>query len=302
MIRILVTGRHGQVGFELQRSLAVLGEVIAVGREDCDLSDPAAIEEMLARVKPQVIVNPAAYTAVDRAETERDQAFAINATAPRVLAEAAARSGALLVHYSTDYVFDGDKSTAYSESDVPQPRSVYGQSKLAGEAAIIASGAQYVIFRTSWLYGAYGNNFARTILRLAARRESLKIVADQFGAPTPASMVADITAQVLGIWLKTKSPATFPFGVYHLAAAGETSWHDYATTVLTLAKEYGMQLRLDAQSIEPIPTAGYPLPAPRPANSRLSTSKLNKTFGLVAPDWREPLAYTLKLMIGEGNS
>lgn len=297
MTRILVTGKQGQVGFELLRSLSVLGEVIAVGRDECDLADEHAVAALLDKYAPDVIVNPAAYTAVDRAETERDLAFAINATAPAVMAAAAVKSGALLVHFSTDYVYDGDKAGAYLESDATGPRSVYGQSKLAGEQAIAASGARHLIFRTSWVFGAHGNNFAKTMLRLAGERESLKVVADQFGAPTAASVIADVTAQVVGQYLHAKSTDAFPYGIYHLAAAGETNWRDYAVEVVDQARALGAALKLKASDIEPIPTSGYPLPAPRPANSRLSTDKLRDTFGLALPEWRDTLQRTLQLMI-----
>ncbi|WP_283151039.1 dTDP-4-dehydrorhamnose reductase [Silvimonas soli] len=297
MTRILVTGKQGQVGFELLRSLSVLGEVIAVGRDECDLADEHAVAALLDRYAPDVIVNPAAYTAVDRAETERELAFAINATAPAVMAAAAVKSGALLVHFSTDYVYDGDKAGAYLESDATGPRSVYGQSKLAGEQAIAASGARHLIFRTSWVFGAHGNNFAKTMLRLAGERESLKVVADQFGAPTAASVIADVAAQVVGQYLHAKSTDAFPYGIYHLAAAGETNWRDYAVEVVDQARALGAALKLKASDIEPIPTSGYPLPAPRPANSRLSTDKLRTTFGLALPEWRDTLQRTLQLMI-----
>ncbi|MDR3429442.1 dTDP-4-dehydrorhamnose reductase [Silvimonas sp.] len=297
MTRILVTGKQGQVGFELLRSLSVLGEVIAVGRDECDLADEHAVAALLDKYAPDVIVNPAAYTAVDRAETEREMAFAINATAPAVMAAAAVKSGALLVHFSTDYVYDGDKAGAYLESDDTGPRSVYGQSKLAGEQAIAASGARHLIFRTSWVFGAHGNNFAKTMLRLAGERESLKVVADQFGAPTAASVIADVTAQVIGQYLHAKSTDAFPYGIYHLAAAGETNWRDYAVEVVDQARALGAALKLKASDIEPIPTSGYPLPAPRPANSRLSTDKLRDTFGLALPEWRDTLQRTLQLML-----
>ena len=197
-MKILLTGKNGQVGFELQRALAPLGEVVAVDQHECDLSNPDAIRQLVAKVAPQVIINPAAYTAVDKAESEQQLAQAINGTAPGVFGEEAARLGALVIHYSTDYVFDGCASGAYLESDTPNPQSVYGKTKLAGEKALQASGADHLIFRTSWVFGAHGANFAKTMLRLAAEREGLKIVADQFGAPTSAALLADVTAQVLG--------------------------------------------------------------------------------------------------------
>lgn len=218
-MRILITGKNGQVGFELQRSLAPLGDIVAVDHLDCDLSDPAAIRKLVSDVAPQVIVNPAAYTAVDKAESDPQLAQAVNGTAPGVFGEEAARLGALVVHYSTDYVFDGTMSGAYRESDPPNPQSVYGRTKRMGEQALQASGADHLIFRTSWVFGAHGTNFAKTMLRLAAEREGLKVVADQFGAPTSAALLADVTAQVLGQY-KRLGRTGFPFGLYHLVASG----------------------------------------------------------------------------------
>ncbi len=302
MRRILVTGKNGQVGFELQRSLAVLGEVVAVGREDCDLADPAAIEALVARVAPDVIVNPAAYTAVDRAETDVASANAINAIAPASFATIARQRGVLLVHYSTDYVFDGAQAAPYRETDPTAPRSVYGQTKRAGELAIENSGCRYVTLRTSWVYGAWGNNFAKTILRLAKERDALKVVADQFGAPTPAALIADVTAHVIARYLATSDASDFPFGTYHLTTQGETSWHGYATTLIGVARELGAQTRLAPANIAPVPTAEYPLPAPRPASSRLSTDKLQRTFGLVLPQWERALAHVLHQLISAEKS
>ncbi|GGP25448.1 dTDP-4-dehydrorhamnose reductase [Silvimonas amylolytica] len=297
MRRILITGKNGQVGFELQRSLSVLGEVIAVGREDCDLADPAAIDALVNRIAPDVIVNPAAYTAVDRAETDVSAARAINEMAPATLAAAALRHGALLVHYSTDYVFDGAQTTPYQEADVAAPRSVYGQTKRAGEVAIELSGCRHVTLRTSWVYGVWGNNFAKTILRLAHERDALKVVADQFGAPTPAALIADVTAHLVARYLAGADAAAFPFGTYHLTTRGETSWHGYAKTLIMAARALGAQIRLDPSAITPVSTAEYPLPAPRPANSRLSTEKLQNTFGLDLPHWEQALAHVLRQLI-----
>ena len=271
-MKILLTGKNGQVGFELQRALAPLGEVVAVDQHECDLSNPDAIRQLVAKVAPQVIINPAAYTAVDKAESEQQLAQAINGTAPGVFGEEAARLGALVIHYSTDYVFDGCASGAYLESDTPNPQSVYGKTKLAGEKALQASGADHLIFRTSWVFGAHGANFAKTMLRLAAEREGLKIVADQFGAPTSAALLADVTAQVLGQY-KRQGRTGFPFGLYHLVAGGCTTWHEYAQTVVRAALAAGKPLKLTADDIVPITTADYPLPAPRPANSRLDCSR-----------------------------
>ena len=295
-MKILLTGKNGQVGFELQRALAPLGEVVAVDQHECDLSNPDAIRQLVAKVAPQVIINPAAYTAVDKAESEPQLAQAINGTAPGVFGEEAARLGALVIHYSTDYVFDGCVSGAYLESDTPNPQSVYGKSKLAGEKALQASGADHLIFRTSWVFGAHGANFAKTMLRLAAEREGLKIVADQFGAPTSAALLADVTAQVLGQY-KRDGRTGFPFGLYHLVAGGCTTWHEYAQTVVRAALAAGKPLKLTADDIVPITTADYPLPAPRPANSRLDTQRLRETFGLELPAWQSGLGHVLQQIL-----
>lgn len=294
-MKILLTGKNGQVGFELQRALAPLGEIVAVGHADCDLAQPDAIRRMVAEVRPQIIVNPAAYTAVDKAEAELRLAQAINGDAPGMLGEAARKLDALVVHYSTDYVFDGRQVGPYTEEDAPNPLNVYGRTKLAGERALIASGAKHLIFRTSWVFGAHGGNFAKTILRLAAERESLKIVADQFGAPTSAALIADVTAQILGQYVRACRPASadFSYGLYHLAAAGRTNWHEYAQEVVRLAQAAGRPLKAGPADIHAITTAEYPLPAPRPANSCLDTTKLRDTFGLVLPDWRQGLAHVM---------
>jgi len=289
---ILVTGRNGQVGFELRRSLATLGNVVALDRAACDLANPDAVREVVRRVRPDVIVNPAAYTAVDKAETESDLAFAINGTAVAVLANEAKVLGSLLVHYSTDYVFDGTKVCAYVETDTVNPQSVYGKSKLAGEQAIAQSDASAVVLRTSWVAGMHGGNFAKTILRLGKERDSLRVIADQFGAPTTASLIADASAIVVRQWLQRERHGFTP-GVYHLAAAGETTWHAYAVEVLRYARQCGVELRVDPDKVEAIPTSEYPLPAPRPANSRLDTTRLRETFGICLPDWRPGIQYLL---------
>ena len=218
-MRILLTGKNGQVGFELQRALAPLGAIVAVGQSECDLSNEQALRHLVRNVHPDIIVNQAAYTAVDKAESDTDNAFAINGSAPEILGEEAARLGALFVHYSTDYVFDGAKQTCYTEDDLPNPQSVYGKSKLAGERALQQSMEQYIVFRTSWVFGAHGSNFAKTMLKLAQERTNLSIVSDQFGAPTSASLIADVTAQILGQY-QHKDRQEFPFGLYNLVAAG----------------------------------------------------------------------------------
>ena len=294
--RILLTGKNGQVGFELQRALAPLGEVVAVGSADCDLADASAVRELVQRVRPQIIVNPAAYTAVDKAESERDQARAINAMAPGVLGEEAARLGATVVHYSTDYVYDGNKDGRYIESDPTGPRSVYGQTKLDGERALQAATPNHVIFRTSWVVGAHGSNFAKTMLRLAAEREELQVVADQFGAPTSAALIADVTAHVARQLLRDGS-AGFPFGTYHLAADGETSWHAYARFVIGEAIRSGQSLKVTPEQVHPIPTTAFPTPAVRPPNSRLDTTHLRQSFGLHLPHWQHGVLHILQQIL-----
>jgi dTDP-4-dehydrorhamnose reductase len=300
-MRLLLTGKNGQLGFELQRALTGLGEVRAIDQQDCDLADPAAIRRLLAEYKPDIIINPAAYTAVDKAEGEPDLAFAINGVAPGVLGEAAVKLGALVVHYSTDYVFDGTKSGAYSEEDLPNPQSVYGKSKLAGEQALQASGARNLVLRTSWVVGAHGANFAKTILRLAAQRDSLAVVADQFGAPTSAALLADCTAALLRRY-QQQGPAAFPCGLYHLVADGLTTWHAYAQWVVDAAEAAGWSLQLNSAAIKAISTAEYPLPAPRPANSHLATNKFRDTFALPLPNWQAALAPVLQQILATEQS
>lgn len=290
---LLVLGSNGQVGFELRRSLAPLGRVVALDRTRCDLANTEALRALIREMRPDVIVNPAAYTAVDKAESDPDAAFAINGVVPGVLAEEARQHGSLLVHYSTDYVFDGGGQGAYVETDAVNPQSVYGKSKLAGEQAVMDSGAVALILRTCWVAGAHGGNFAKTMLKLARDRESLRVIADQFGAPTTASLIADVTAQIVARhWLDGERVA-FPSGIYHLAAAGETSWHGYACHVIAGAAARGASLKTDPSRIEAIPATAYPLPAPRPSNSRLDTSKLRQTFGVHLPDWREGIDFLL---------
>lgn len=295
-MKILLTGKNGQVGFELQRALAPLCEIVAVDHQECDLADPVAIRRLVADVSPQIIVNPAAYTSVDKAESEPELAQAINATAPGIFGQEAVRIGALVVHYSTDYVFDGSKQGAYTEDDTPNPLSVYGKTKLAGEQALRQSGADYLIFRTSWVFGAHGSNFAKTMLRLAAERDTLKIVADQFGAPTSAALLADITAQAIGRYLR-EGKGGFPFGLYHLVASGLTTWHAYAQAVVKAAELAGKPLKIKADDIAPITTSDYPLPAPRPANSNLDTLRFRRTFGLRLPHWQDGLSHILQQIL-----
>jgi dTDP-4-dehydrorhamnose reductase len=288
-VKILLLGKNGQVGWELQRSLAPLGRVVAARRSDVDVADGEALRALVRRVRPSAIVNAAAYTAVDRAESEREVAFAVNAEAPRVLAEEAARSGVVLVHYSTDYVFDGTKVTAYTEEDEPAPLGAYGESKLAGDRAIIASGAAHLIFRTSWVYAARGRNFMLTMLRLARERETLRVVNDQRGVPTPAGLIATTTASVLGqsVFEGGFSLAGELSGVYNLTARGVASWYDFACRILALDPRREEQR---CREIVPITTAEYPTPARRPASSVLDVGKVERTFGLRMPEWEAELA------------
>ena len=292
-MKILLLGKSGQVGWELQRALAPLGELIALDRQGenglCgDLADLDDLRKTIRSLQPDVIVNAAAYTSVDKAESEPELACLINAQAPQLMAEEMHALNGWLVHYSTDYVFDGSGSAPWSETDQPAPLNQYGQSKLQGEQAIQQSGCQHLIFRTSWVYAARGQNFANTMLRLAAERELLNVIDDQVGAPTGAELLADVTAHVL-----RRSVAQPQLGgLYHLAAAGETSWCGYARYVIEQAREMGIKLAV--QSIEPIPTTAYPTPAKRPHNSRLDTRKLSRCFALQLPDWQSGVSRMLK--------
>ena len=291
-MKILLTGKNGQVGFELQRALAPLGMVHAVDSRDCDLADAQALRELIRKVHPQVIVNAAAYTAVDRAEQEPGAAMAINAVAPGVMGEEAARLGATVFHYSTDYVFDGQKDSPYRETDAWSPLSVYGHSKRDGETALIRSTPQHLIFRTCWVVGAHGQNFAKTMLRLAQERDELRVVNDQWGSPTSAALIADVTAHVVRQLQQTRGH-DFPFGLYHLSAAGETTWHTYARFVLDQAAQRGRTHRIASDRIEAISSEQYPTLAKRPSNSRLDTAHLRQTFGLTLPHWQQGLHHIL---------
>ncbi len=283
-MKMLLTGCNGQVGWELARCLQPLGDVVALGRAELDLANAGAIAACVASQRPDVIVNAAAYTAVDKAESESELAFRINAEAPAALAQAAKACDALLVHYSTDYVFDGTLTIAHTEGDATVPCSVYGRSKLAGEQAVTASGCRHLILRTQWVFGSHGGNFLRTILRLAREREQLRIVADQFGAPTAARLIADVTAQILG---RQAGGLQVADGVYHLAASGRTTWHEYASFVVERARACpALGQGLKVREIVPITTADYPLPAKRPANSMFDCGKLERAFGLRMPNWQ----------------
>ncbi len=285
-MKILLLGKNGQVGWELQRSLAPLGEVLALDARSIDysgdLTDLNGLVSTVQRYKPNVIVNAAAYTAVDKAESEPLLAMRVNAEAVAVLAKQACLLGSLLVHYSTDYVFPGTGEKPWTESDTTAPLNLYGLSKHQGETAIQESGCQHLIFRTSWVYSARGSNFARTMLRLAIERDSLKVIDDQFGAPTSAELLADVSAHA--IWAFQRQPGLG--GLYHLAAGGEASWNSYARFVLNQAEAKGMALKVSAKDIEAVPTSAYLTAAKRPANSRLNTEKLRMAFSLYLPDWQ----------------
>jgi dTDP-4-dehydrorhamnose reductase len=287
--RVLLLGANGQLGFTLGSALKALGEVKALNRSEADFSNAFALRETLLPVikkfQPHVIVNAAAYTAVDKAQTEQTIALQVNAQSVGVLAELAQSVNAVLVHYSTDYVFDGAGDRPWLESDQTNPLSVYGQSKWLGECAVRQHCRKHLIFRTSWVVGAHGNNFLKTMLRLASERDGLRVVADQIGAPTSTDVLAKVTANLL----QTMLPAAKDnarFGTYHLAASGETTWHAYAQYVIAGALKRGAHVTCKPESIEPIPTHAYPLPAPRPANSRLNTEKIRSTFGVELPAWQ----------------
>jgi dTDP-4-dehydrorhamnose reductase len=297
-MKILLLGKNGQVGWELQRALAPLGELVALDRHAIDglsgdLADLDALRTTIRQVKPDVIVNAAAYTAVDKAESEAELALRVNGDASRLMAEESALLGAWLIHYSTDYVFSGEGSTPWQETDAVAPVNQYGASKLAGEQAIIASGCKHLIFRTSWVYGARGNNFAKTMLRLAKDRDTLSVIADQVGAPTGADLIADVTA--LAIRQVLQQPQLS--GLYHLAASGEVSWHGYASHVIAFAQANGEQLAVTA--INPIDTTAYPTPARRPLNSRLNTQKLRDNFSLHLPDWQSGVTRMLREVLNK---
>lgn len=299
MRKILLTGKNGQVGWELQRTLASLGNVIAVGHREMDLADPDSIRKIIREVRPGLIVNAAAYTAVDKAESEPDLAMAVNGVAPGVMAEEAKRLNAAVIHYSTDYVFDGAKEHFYVEDDAPNPLNVYGRTKLAGEQAIQAAGVPHLILRTSWVYGARGRNFLLTILRLAREKIELKIVVDQVGAPTWARLLAEVTSQMVvqhaSPLCRQAVPISDVSGIYHAVPAGSTSWHGFAAKILENASGHTGQ---KPPKLVPIPTSDYPLPAVRPRNSCLSNEKLVRTFGLTIASWEDFLAMCLQEMHG----
>ena len=288
-MNILLLGKSGQVGWELQRSLSVLGRVTALGHDEADFTQPQAVAQTVRALRPDVIVNAAAHTAVDKAEGEPARARLLNATTPGVLAEEAARLGAWLVHYSTDYVFDGSGDRPWTEDDATGPLSVYGATKLEGEQLIQQAGCQHLILRTSWVYAARGGNFAKTMLRLAQEREHLTVINDQWGAPTGADLLADVTAHAV----RQLQHRPQDGGLYHCVAAGETTWHSYAKYVLDQASQAQKAIQIRAKEISPVPTSAFPTPAWRPLNSRLNTSRLQATFGLTLPPWQQGVARML---------
>ena len=301
-MKVLLLGRGGQVGWELQRSLSVLGDLVALDFDAAhnpdglcgDFTNLAGLAETVRRVQPHIIVNAAAHTAVDKAESEPDVARLINAGAPAVLAQAATELGAWLVHYSTDYVFDGSGDKPWQETDATGPLSVYGRTKLEGEQAV-ASTPKHLILRTSWVYAARGGNFAKTMLRLAGEREALSVINDQVGAPTSAELLADVTAHALRMALDKPQLA----GLYHCAAAGETTWYGYCQYVLTQAQALGWTLKAGPAQVSPTTTASYPTPAQRPLNSRLNTTKLQSALGLTLPHWQQGVARMLTEISGK---
>jgi dTDP-4-dehydrorhamnose reductase len=295
----MLTGATGQVGWELARSLSPLGETITLDRQRCDLAQPHTLPAIVSDLRPDVIVNGAAYTAVDRAEEEAALADTVNGTAVGVLAAAARDAGALFVHYSTDYVFDGTQKTPYREEDTPRPINAYGRSKLAGESAVRASGCDHLILRTSWVYASRGQNFVHTVLRLSQERDELRIIADQVGTPTWARNIADATTSIVRQAATERAAGTFDSGVFHMTASGSTSWHGFAAAIITIAAREGLLAASKAPLLHAIRTEEYPLPAARPKNSRLAGERLRDRFGLTLPDWQRGLFFYLKELASE---
>ena len=296
---ILLTGKNGQVGWELQRSLMPLGDIVAVDVEEMDLTDRKAIRDMVQRVNPDIIVNPAAYTAVDRAESEPDLAMMINGTAPGVLAEEAGKINALMVHFSTDYVFDGAKESPYAETDTPNPQSSYGRSKLVGDQAVQDAGIDYLIFRTAWVFTSRANNFLLTILRLLKEREVLGIVNDQFGTPTWARLIADATVHAIRQSWAERDAGTFTSGLYNLTASGETTWYGFAENIADYARRFMPKEKIKTGRINAISTVEYPTPAFRPMNSRLSTVVFKDRFGLKLQSWEDSLVLCMAELLNK---
>lgn len=296
---LLITGANGQVGHALARQLSSLGDVVSLDRQGADLSRSEHLIQVLDSVKPDWIINAAAYTAVDKAETERELAFQVNAIAPGVIAKWAAANEARLIHYSTDYVFDGRLNRPYVETDNPAPINVYGESKLAGEEAVLSSQAKAWVLRTTWVYSAHGANFIKTILRLAQERHELGVVNDQFGAPTSATWIAAVTRKLI---LAEQAKASPTPGVYHLSAAGSTNWHEYAVLVISYAQQFGLALKTTLDHVVGIPSSAYPMPAVRPMNSRLDSSKLMRVLGIHSVAWRQEVLCVVKEILEKRNS
>jgi dTDP-4-dehydrorhamnose reductase len=295
-MRILLLGKSGQVGWELQRSLTPLGAVTALGHAEADLAQPAALPTLVRAHRPDVIVNAAAYTAVDRAESDSEAAMRINGEAVGVLGECAAALGALLVHYSTDYVFDGAGARPWCEDDPVSPLNTYGRSKLTGERALAGSGCRHLVFRTSWVYAARGHNFVRTMLRLAGERDSLRVVSDQFGVPTPAALLADMTARAIERCAADREALS---GIYHLCPRGETTWHGVAVATLQAALDAGASLRCTPDHVSAVTSDEFPTPARRPSNSRLSVERIERALGIRLPEWHEPLPAVVAALVRE---
>ena len=293
-MKILLTGSNGQVGFELKNKLSALGEVIATDREELDLTNLNAIRTFIDHTKPDIIINPAAYTAVDKAESEPELAYQINTLAPEVLANKASELNIPLVHFSTDYVFDGLKKEAYVETDKINPQSVYGKTKNDGEEKVRTHG-KHIILRTSWVFGSHGNNFLKTMLRLVQEKESLSIVGDQWGSPASSSMLADVTFKIVDTILKNKN--FNDYGTYHVRSEGETNWHQYASLIASELIKLNVKIKCEPNKIHPILTSEYPTAAKRPLNSRLNTDKIKKTFMLELPHWESEVKRVLKEII-----
>ena len=293
-MKILLTGSNGQVGFELNKKLSALGEVIATDREELNLEDSQAISSFIDQTRPDIIINPAAYTAVDKAESEPDLAYEINTLAPEVLATMAAELDIPLIHFSTDYVFDGLKKDAYIETDLTNPQSIYGKTKCEGEEKI-RTHAKHIILRTSWVFGVHGNNFLKTMLRLIQEKDSLNIVGDQWGSPASASMLSDVTFKIVDGILKNKN--FNDYGTYHVTNDGETNWHQYASLISSEAMKLNVKVKCAPDKIHPILTSEYPTAAKRPLNSRLNTDKIKKTFMLELPHWESEVKKVLREII-----
>ena len=293
-MKILLTGKNGQVGFELNKKLKVFGEVFATDYEELDLSNPDSIRKFIAKIKPDIIINPAAYTAVDKAESEPELAYKLNTAAPKILAEKAEKLNIPFIHFSTDYVFDGLKKGPYSEEDKTNPQSVYGKTKCEGEEAV-RKHSKHIILRTSWVFGSHGNNFIKTILKLIQEKESLGIVSDQWGSPSSASMLADVTYKIIKQMIETQS--FHNYGTYHITTEGETNWHQYSVFIASEAMRLGLKLKIDPSKIKPLLTSDYPTPAKRPLNSRLNTDKIKKTFIIELPFWEKEVSEVIRKLV-----